>query len=129
MKDLRELWRRMILGILISNTDNHLRNHGFIHTAAGWKLSPLFDINPNPENRNFSLSIDFAGNNDIKTALKVAEYFEFPKTEAANTIKSIAKTLQNWKRSARKFGCTKSEIARMEPAFEHTELEIALSFG
>ena len=127
-RDLRELWKRMILGILISNTDNHLRNHGFIHTSAGWRLSPLFDINPNPENRNFSLSIDFEGNNEIKTAMKVAEYFEFPKTEARDTIKPIAKTLQNWKQSARKFGCTTSEIARMEPAFEHAELEIALSF-
>ncbi|MCD6534935.1 MAG: type II toxin-antitoxin system HipA family toxin [Deltaproteobacteria bacterium] len=127
-KDLRELWMRIVLGILISNTDNHLRNHGLIRTSAGWRLSPLFDINPNPENRIFSLSIDLEGNNDIKTALEVAEYFEVPKTKAKEIIKSISIALQNWKHTARKYGCTTSEISRMEPAFEHTELDIALSF-
>ena len=128
-KDLRELWMRMILGILINNTDNHLRNHGLIHTLAGWRLSPAFDINPNPESRNFSLSIDLEGNNDIKTALKVAKYFEVPETKAKEIIKSIANTLQNWRHTARKYGCTTSEVSRMEPAFEHAELDIALSFS
>ena len=127
-KDLKELWKRMVLGILISNTDNHLRNHGLIHTSTGWRLSPLFDINPNPENRNFSLSIDLEGNNDIKTALKVAGYFEMPKTEAKDIIRSIVNTIQNWKHTARKYGCTTSEISRMAPAFEHAESDIALSF-
>ena len=126
-KDLKELWKRMVLGILISNTDNHLRNHGLIHTSTGWRLSPLFDINPNPENRNFSLSIDLEGNNDIKTALKVAGYFEMPKTEVKNIIRSIVNTLQNWKHTARKYGCTTSEITRMAPAFEHAEFDRALS--
>lgn len=126
-KDLCELWMRMVLGILISNTDNHLRNHGLIHTSAGWRLSPLFDINPNPESRNFSLNIDLEGNNDIKTALEVAGYFEVPEAEAKGNIKAIADTLQNWKHTARKYGCITSEISGMEPAFEHAEMDAALS--
>ena len=125
-KDLRELWMRMVLGILISNTDNHLRNHGLIHTLDGWKLSPLFDINPNPESRNFSLSIDPGGNNDIDTALEVAEYFEIPTGNAKDLIKSIAKTQQTWQHTARKYGCTTSEISKMAPAFEHQNLNTAL---
>lgn len=127
-KDLEELWKRMVLGILISNTDNHLRNHGLIHTSAGWRLSPLFDINPNPESRNFSLSIDIEGNNDIKTALNVATYFEVPEIKAKDIIHSIVNHLQNWKHIALKYGCSKSEISRMTPAFEHTELDTARSF-
>jgi hypothetical protein len=48
--DLRELWRRIVFTILISNTDDHLRNHGFLReSTAGWSLSPAFDLNPNPE--------------------------------------------------------------------------------
>ncbi len=127
-EDLKELWKRMVLGILISNTDNHLRNHGLTHTPAGWRLSPLFDINPNPDNRNFSLNIDLEGNNDIKTAIEVAEYFEISINTAKKIIKSTANTLQTWKHAAHKYRCTKSEITRMEPAFEHPEQEIALSF-
>ena len=123
-----ELWKRMVLGILISNTDNHLRNHGLVHSSTGWRLSPLFDINPNPDDRNFSLNIDLEGNNDIKTTLEVAEYFEVDKAEAKNIIKLIVNTLQNWKHTAKKYGCTTSEIARMKPAFEHAELDFALSF-
>ena len=125
--DLKELWKRMVLGILISNTDNHLRNHGLIHTSAGWGLAPLFDINPNPDDRNFSLNIDPAGNNDIKTALKVAEHFEVPESVARSDIKAIVKTLKNWKYAAAKYGCTAAEISRMTPAFEHPDSDIALS--
>ena len=127
-KDLHELWLRMMLGILISNTDNHLRNHGLIHTPAGWQLSPVFDINPNPENRNFSLSIDPEGNNDIKTALESAEYFEVDRPKARASIRTIANTIQkNWRDTARKYGCQTSEISRMEPAFEHAEMDTALA--
>ena len=63
-EDLRELWTRAAYGRLISNTDDHLRNHGFLRSRAGWRLSPAFDINPTPQRKAFATT--FA--NDVPAA-------------------------------------------------------------
>jgi len=57
--DLEELWKRVVFNCLISNTDDHLRNHGFLHAQTGWRLSPLYDVNPSPYGDTLSLSISF----------------------------------------------------------------------
>lgn len=126
-EDLLELWKRMVLGILISNTDNHLRNHGLIRTPEGWRLSPIFDINPNPEDRNFSLNIDFEGNSNIDKALDVVEYFEISEDQGKKIISDIVEIVTNWKNIARNYGLSGSDISNMIPAFKHADLDIALN--
>jgi serine/threonine-protein kinase HipA len=74
--DLRELWRRIAFNIAISNTDDHLRNHGFLLTHVGWILSPAYDMNPSPLGRGLSLAINEDDNSpDFELAVSVGEYF------------------------------------------------------
>lgn len=70
------LWRRIVFNIAISNTDDHLRNHGFILTEKGWILSPAYDLNPSIEKDGLSLNIDMVDNSmDFNLAKSVGEYF------------------------------------------------------
>lgn len=83
-KDCQELWKRMAFSLLVSNTDCHLRNHGFLLHSDGWHLSPMYDVNPNPSKKTMALKIDDTSNEkDIQLAINVAPYFniQFPKQE------------------------------------------------
>ncbi len=81
--DLRELWQRIVFNIFVSNTDDHLRNHGFILTDKGWILSPAFDINPNEDGAGLSLNISLDDNSlDLDLTLEVADYFRLNKEDA-----------------------------------------------
>jgi serine/threonine protein kinase HipA of HipAB toxin-antitoxin module len=85
-KDLAELWKRIVFNVLISNTDDHLRNHGFLYEhQKGWKLSPVYDINQTPaaiKPRILSMSIDFNNNEaSLDLALSVIEDFRFTKKQ------------------------------------------------
>ena len=122
-KDLRELWLRIIFYICISNTDDHLRNHGFLLTDGKWDLSPAFDINPSIEKDFLSLSIGTTPNKDLSEALKVSDYFRIPKNEASNLIKKMCTTISsNWHKEATKFHISKSEQNLMARAFSKTEM-------
>jgi serine/threonine-protein kinase HipA len=127
--DLRQLWRRIAFSILIRNTDDHLRNHGFLRTStAGWSLSPAFDLNPDPSPDGASLStlIDYdtaAARIEVLTA--VAEYFRLDDDEARAILKEVAAATAGWRSAARQLGLPNPEIERMEPAFEHEQAELA----
>lgn len=118
--DLTELWKRMVFSILISNTDDHLRNHGFLYNGLnGWRLSPLYDVNPSPDNKNaLSTYITQTDNTqDIELALSVSEYFDLNVADARQTVIEFKNIVKNWQNISKQHGLNKSEIAKMESAF------------
>lgn len=120
-EDLQELWKRIVFFILISNTDDHLRNHGFLYVnEAGWKLSPLYDVNPSCDNKNvLSTYITESDNSQsLDLALEVCEYFEISIETAKTIILDMKNKIKNWKTVAKQFGLSKSEIDKMEVAFK-----------
>lgn len=128
--DMAELWRRIVFTVLISNTDDHLRNHGFIYERhKGWRLSPAYDLNPVPieaKARILSTSIDFDDPSaSIDTALCVIDDFRLTKEQAHQILKEVADAVSSWRDVAKSFGLSKKEIDRMASAFEHDDLEKA----
>ena len=120
-EDLKELWKRIVFSILISNTDDHLRNHSFLYVnEAGWKLSPLYDVNPSCDNKNvLSTYITETDNSQsLDLALEVCEYFGTSMEAAKTIISDMKNKIKNWKTVAKQFGLSKSEIDKMEVAFK-----------
>ncbi|GAB4286801.1 MAG: HipA domain-containing protein [Opitutales bacterium] len=125
--DLEELWRRIVFTILISNTDDHLRNHGFLYERhKGWCLSPAYDLNPTPieiKARVLSTSIDFDNPAaSIELALSVIDDFRIKKTRALEIIQEITLAVSGWRAIATQLGLSKKEMSRMASAFEHEDL-------
>ena len=118
--DLEELWNRIVFSILVSNTDDHLRNHNFILTEKGWKLAPLFDVNPNPLGKELSLNITENNNQKrLSLALDTAKYYNLSLDKAKeNAIRIATVVKDNWKTLAKSNGCSNAEIERMKKAFE-----------
>lgn len=119
-KDLQELWRRLVFNMAVSNTDDHLRNHGFILTKGGWTLSPLYDVNPNVYGDVLSLNVDSNSNLiDFELALSVARLFEMTAKRAKEDVNEIKNVVENnWEILARKYGLSRREIESMAPAFD-----------
>lgn len=116
--DLEELWRRIVFNICVSNTDDHLRNHGFLLTDNGWKLSPAYDINPTETGTGLSLNISENDNAlDLNLAKEVAHYFRVPDKRANEIIGTATQAIKSWNKAAEQLGISKSERARMERAF------------
>ena len=129
-EDMRGLWRRIVFSILISNTDDHLRNHGFLWDGPqGWRLSPAYDLNPVPADikpRVLSTAINLEDSTaSLTLALEVAEYFEMPANAARQVAAEVGKEVAKWRRVAGKVGLTLAEIDRMASAFEHEDLKMA----
>jgi len=117
--ELHQLWRRMVFNIAISNTDDHLRNHGFILHKNNWQLSPAYDINPSIDKDGLSLNIDTNNNAlDFDLAKSVGEYFQLKEKQMDDVLKEIKAAVKNWKAEATKIGISKSEIALMSSAFK-----------
>jgi serine/threonine-protein kinase HipA len=131
--DLHELWRRIAFSVLISNTDDHLRNHGFLHVEAGtWSLSPAFDLNPDPApgTKHLSTAIDERDTQaTVPTLLSVAQLFRLTEGEAVGVLREVAAATRGWRRGAETLGISLAEIAEMEPAFEHQPAIDAESLG
>lgn len=119
-KDLQELWRRIVFNMAVSNTDDHLRNHGFILSEEGWKLSPMYDVNPNAEGDVLSLNVDENNNLiDFGLALSVAKLYEMPEKQALEELDEIKDIVEsNWRKLAQQYGLGRSEIENMAPAFD-----------
>lgn len=130
-EDLHQLWRRAVFNVLISNTDDHLRNHGFLYESAkGWRLSPAYDMNPVPVDvkpRVLSTAIDPDDPSaSIDLAFAAAEYFGLKNNEARQIAAGIAAVVSDWRQEAKKASLSDTEIARMASAFEHEDLTKAL---
>ena len=118
-EDLKELWRRIVFNMAVSNTDDHLRNHGFILTSKGWRLSALYDVNPIPDGASLSLNVSEEDNSlSVDLAVEVAEQFMIPQKEAVALADEIVSTVRdNWRKIAEKNGLSKSSIEYMKSAF------------
>jgi serine/threonine-protein kinase HipA len=116
--DLEELWKRIVFSICVSNTDDHLRNHGFLLGERGWTLSPAYDLNPQPYSTGLALNINETSNAlDLSLAIEVAEYFRLSPKRAEELSTQIQSAVKGWDRLAPALGISKSEIDRMRPAF------------
>jgi serine/threonine-protein kinase HipA len=123
--DRAELFRRIAFTILISNTDDHFRNHGFLWTGRkGWTLSPAYDINPVPDSRGFlSTRIDFdEATASIALLRSVSEYF-LPEATADHIIAQCANVVRQWRNFARERNAPAAEIKLMQAAFENREID------
>lgn len=117
-KNLEELWRRIVFSICVKNTDDHLRNHGFLLTDKGWMLSPAYDINPNEYGKGLHLNISDKDNSlDLGLAIEVAEYFRIDTNTADKIIDQTNKAVSNWSALAKKYKIPSAEINRMLDAF------------
>ena len=117
-RDLEELWRRIVFSICVKNTDDHLRNHGFLLTDSGWLLSPAYDINPNEYGKGLHLNISDKDNSlSLDLALEVAEYFRLTTDKANEIINQVRSAVGKWKTIAVKYKIPKGEQERMTQAF------------
>jgi serine/threonine-protein kinase HipA len=118
-ENLHQLWRRIVFNIAISNTDDHLRNHGFILTELGWKLSPAYDLNPSIDKRGLALNIDMDSNSpDFDLAKSVGEFFRLSNVQMDSIIKEVTGSVKNWEKLADKIGISKKEQEMMQAAFK-----------
>ncbi len=116
--DLEELWRRIVFSIAVRNTDDHLRNHGFLLTPNGWRLSPAYDLNPDPDGTGLSLNISETENAlSFDLALEVASYFRLSKPSTETILQEIRDAVCTWKIQATKLGIPRAEQEIMAPAF------------
>jgi len=117
-QDLQQLWRRIVFHIAVSNTDDHLRNHGFLLTDKGWILSPAFDINPSVDKDGLALNIDTHNNTlDFELAKSVGEYFQLSVAEMNTIITEVKTAVSSWKNIAREMGISRAEQELMSAAF------------
>ena len=117
-EDLEQLWRRILFNILVSNTDDHLRNHGFVLTNQGWRLSPAYDMNPNEMGNGLTLNISENSNEqDISVVMHTAIYYQVKVDTANKILEEMQKEIANWRVIAKKFGISNSEIELTKRAF------------
>lgn len=134
-RDMPQLWRRIVFGVLVSNLDDHLRNHGFLYDTAkgGWRLSPAYDINPVPIDirpRVLSLMIDVQDKSaSFDLALEVGDYFGLRADGMKVIAGEVASAVSRWREEAGLLGISNSEITRMASAFEHEDLRKAREYG
>ncbi len=133
-KDMNMLWRRIVFSVLISNTDDHLRNHGFLYAGPdGWRLAPAYDVNPVPADikpRILTTAIDLdEGTASLDLALEVAEYFELAAADARAIAGEVGQAVADWRNTAAAVGLTPTEVDRMASAFDHEDLKAALALN
>ncbi len=129
-EQMAELYRRILFTILVSNTDDHLKNHGLLHAGGGrWTLSSAFDINPQPfRRRQLETGIsELSGNTaSIEAALEASPIFGVPRDAAAAELSRITSIIdEQWQPNCLAAGMTAEEIALYRPAFDHDETRIA----
>ena len=117
-ENLKELWTRIVFNILVKNTDDHLRNHGFLLRENGWELSPAYDMNANPQGSGLTLNISESDNSlDPDLALSVAVHFRLKREEAKAILEKIKKAVTQWPQIATKYKLSRREQENMAPAF------------
>lgn len=117
--DLEELWRRIVFSIAVRNTDDHLRNHGFLLTEHGWLLASAYDLNPDPSGSGLSLNISETDNAlSFDLALDVAPYFRLKQQSAELILREVKDAVRTWKTHASDLGIARTEQEIMAPAFE-----------
>ena len=118
-RDLEQLWRRIVFYICVSNVDDHLRNHGFLLGANGWRLSPAYDINPDPNGHGLKLNISESDNaQDLALVTDVAPWFRVKPTDASNIIRDVVSAVKTWRSEANELRISAHAQERMAGAFK-----------
>ncbi len=116
--DLEELWRRIVFSICLGNTDDHLRNHGFLLGDGGWTLSPVFDVNPDSAGVGLALNITSNDNAlDLDLAMAIAPDLRIPAGKCDSIVRQTRESLRDWRRIARGYGIDNLECDSMSLAF------------
>jgi serine/threonine-protein kinase HipA len=125
--DIEELWRRMAFSVLITNVDDHLHNHGFLHVNRGqWRLAPAFDINPFPDRvREMKtwISEETGPEATIEALLSVIPYFKITKERAKEILIKMEHAISRWREASKALSMTERELDQFSEAFEHPERE------
>jgi len=130
-RDMHALWRRLVFNLLITNVDDHLHNHGFLHVGHGlWRLSPVFDINPFPDKDRESkvwLSEQDGPIVDVGMLLARSADFSLTRKQALRILSEVVGAVSNWRQVAvtPEVGLKRNELDEIAPAFEHVQLEKA----
>lgn len=120
-EDIPELWKRVLFSCAIGNTDDHMRNHGFLRERGGWRLSPAFDVNPTPGDnlKHLRSFIDFdCDDADPAAALAVCEWYRVTEAEARAFARALASSLRHWRKVAASNGVSKQSQQYMASCFE-----------
>ena len=130
-QELGELFRRVTFSIAINNTDDHLRNWGFLRFSRGWRLSPIFDVNPNPymDVRRVTSIAGEAEGRDATGLRDLATYCGVSPDEASAVVENVLQAVDQWHAAARKNGCPKRELEMFQPVFEHKARELQKAFA
>jgi len=134
-RDIHALWRRLVFNVLITNVDDHLQNHGFLHVGHGlWRLSPVFDINPFPDKERESkvwLSEQDGPIVDVGMLLARAADFALTREQALSVVSEVVAAVTQWRQVALmpEVGLPRSALGEIAPAFEHAQLEEARSLA
>jgi serine/threonine-protein kinase HipA len=127
--DLEQLWRRVVFNVLVSNTDDHLRNHGFLRDARGWRLAPAYDLNPVPADvrpRIHALALDERdATSSLELALATAAAYGIGARKARTIGGQVGAAVARWREVAKRRGINARGLDRMASAFEHDELAAA----
>ena len=122
--DLAQLWRRIVFNALIRNRDDHLRNHAFLYERyKGWRLSPVYDVNPSP----FMAKTRMLESQSLDNALSVCEAFRLKLPQAKAISQEAARATKTWRNTAKRFEVTTREIDEMADAFDHADCTAALA--
>jgi serine/threonine-protein kinase HipA len=128
-RDIEELWRRIAFSILITNVDDHLHNHGFLHTASGqWRLSPAFDINPCPDRlRELKtwISEEAGPGASIDALMSIAPYCRLAASDARAILRKVERAVDTWRATGKALSMTARELDQFADAFEHPERAVA----
>jgi serine/threonine-protein kinase HipA len=122
-EDLEQLFRRVAFNVAVGNRDDHLRNHGFVLAATGWRLAPAFDVNPNIDKGEHVLNIDDSDNRpSLKTVLTTAAFYGLAPERAEQVVEEVACAVDGWQDAARKAGIARGDVELTAGAFSaHSE--------
>lgn len=131
-RDILELWQRLLFTVLITNTDDHLKNHGLLYVRDNrWRLSPMFDVNPQPRRQptlETGISDVHGFEPSVEAVIDAAPFFDVKDADAKAMAKDMANAIaRTWRETLRQYGITGAALKRCAPAFEHERLETALS--
>lgn len=135
MRDRKELWRRLVFNLLITNVDDHLQNLAFLHVGHGqWRLAPAFDLNPFPDKHRESktwLSEDDGPITDLAILLSRSSSFSLLHDEALRTVTEVGGAVAGWRAVATDpgVGLSEHELDDFAPAFEHRQSKAAARVG
>lgn len=131
--DIQQLWRRLVFNLLITNVDDHLQNHGFLHVEHGlWRLAPAFDLNPFPDKHRESktwLSEQDGPITDLDMLVARSAYFALNRDQALTVLREVHAAVSGWRKAAAKVGLRPTELHDFAEAFEHAQMHAAAALA